>query len=82
MKNEENSKIEKPTILKIEEFRDKLAICINSSELASYDVIPIVEDFLNQLRQLNAQFYESEKQRYESQLKEMEEKNGDDRKTK
>lgn len=75
MKNKENQKIEKPTILKIEEFKEKQAKILNESELASFVLIPIMEDFLNQLRQLNAQFYESEKQRYESQLKE-EEKNG------
>ncbi len=76
-KNEEKKKIEKPTILKIEELREKLAKDINESRLASYNSIPILEDFLNQLRQLNAQLYESEKQSYEEQLKELEVENVD-----
>lgn len=74
MKNKKEE-IEKPIILQLEETRIEMVNLINKSDLPYFIVIPMLEDLLRQLRELNQKQYEEERRNYEEQLKEMEEKN-------
>ena len=70
----ENKKIEKPTILLIEDFKNGLANLINNSNLPTFIIEPILKDFLNETRIIINRQYEAEKAQYEILLEDVDKK--------
>lgn len=63
-------KIEKPLILKIEDFRKNIISTINKSEIPVFMVEYIFKDIYQEVREANIQYTQIERQRYQTELAE------------
>lgn len=64
-------KIEKPLILKIEDFRKKIISAINKSEIPVFMIEYIFKDIYQEIREANIQYTQIERQRYQTELAEL-----------
>lgn len=64
------NKIEKPTVVVIEETKTKLIEVITQSGLPAFIMEPILSDFLDETRAAAQREYETQKQEYERLLQE------------
>lgn len=64
-------KIEKPLILKIEDFRKNIISIINKSEIPVFMVEYIFKDIYQEVREANVQYTQIERQRYQTELAEL-----------
>lgn len=78
MQKKNKEEIIKPLAVLMEQTTEKVVKVINESQLDIYLKIEVLQSVL----QIAISTAQKERARYESQLKEMEEKNGGDRKTK
>lgn len=64
------NKVEKPTVVVIEETKTKLIEVITQSGLPAFIMEPILSDFLDETRAAAQREYETQKQEYERLLQE------------
>ena len=65
-----DTKIEKPTVVVIEETKTKIIEVITQSGLPAFIMEPILRDFLAETQQAAQREYEAQKQEYERLLQE------------
>ena len=64
-------KIEKPLVLKIEDFRKNIISIINKSEIPVFMIEYIFKDIYQEVRETNIQYAQIERQRYQTELAEL-----------
>lgn len=60
---------EKPVTLRQREFVDKIVNAINDSELPAFVIVPVLEQALAEVKQIEEQQYEADKAAYEEEIK-------------